>query len=61
IGPNRLSKTSLVLWANNWDTEGSESGPSYGTLGVDLKGSLQAIPEPSTVLVIGTGLAGLIG
>jgi len=60
-GPNRLSETSLVLWANNWDTEGSESGPSYGTLGVDLKGSLQAIHEPSTVLLIGTGLAGLIG
>ncbi len=61
IGPNRLSETSLVLWANNWDPEGSESGPSYGALGVDLKGSLQAIPESSIVLLIGTGLARLIG
>ena len=61
IGPYRLSETSLVPWANNWDTEGIESGPSYGTLGFDLKRSLPAIPEPSTVLVIGNGLAGLIG
>ncbi len=60
-GPNRFSETSLVVWANNWNKEGNESRPSYGALGVDLKGSIRAVPEPTTLLLIGTGFAGLIG
>ena len=60
-GPNRLSEISFVLWANNWDKEGGASRPDPGALGIDLKANIDAVPEPSTVLLIGTGFAALIG
>lgn len=60
-GPNRLSETSLVLWANNWDYGSGASRPNSGALGVDLKGTINAVPEPSTVVLMATGLAALMG
>jgi len=45
----------------NGDNEGGAYRPSSGALGIDLKGNLQALPEPTTMILVGTGLAALMG
>lgn len=58
-GPNRLGPTSFVLWGNNWDYEGGASKPGSGALGIDLVATAQPVPEPATLLLLGSGLAAL--
>jgi len=58
-GPNRLFEDSFVLWANNWVNEPGVDRPT-GALGIDLKANIEAVPEPTTLLLMGTGLAGLV-
>ena len=47
-GPNNLSMKRLVLWGS--DKEG---------LGIDLYGKIHPTPEPASILLMGSGLAGV--
>ena len=59
LNVNSVSGSQLALWGNNWDNW-NQSRPQAGALGIDLKGTGAAVPEPGAVLVFGAG-ALLIG
>ncbi len=56
---NSVSGDTLALWGNNWDNW-ADSRPTSGALGIDLKGTGAAVPEPGAALAFGVG-ALLIG
>ena len=61
-GPNNLSATGFTLWGNNWNVNIGETKNDVDVtpLGIDLVGGQYTpTPEPSTMLLFGSGLAGL--
>ncbi len=64
-GPNSLSTSGFTLWGNNWDVLNGETRQTVidterTALGIDLVGGQYiANPEPSTILLFGTGLLAL--
>ena len=60
-GSNPLATIGGVDGELNGDKEGGAYRPTSGALGIDLKGNLQALPEPTTMILAGTGLAALMG
>ena len=64
-GPNNLNGSQFFLWGNNWnkDVMSRANFVSNGNtaLGMDLKGTMQPVPEPSTMLLLGTGFLAIVG
>ena len=64
-GPNSLTANGFTLWGNNWDILNGETrqtviGDGRTALGIDIVGGqYMATPEPSTILLFGTGLLAL--
>lgn len=58
-GPNNLSDLQFHLWGQNWIYIDSQTIPPTHRLGIDLVGTIKPIPEPSTLLLLGTGLTSL--
>lgn len=56
---NSVSGDTLALWGNDWDNW-NDTRPQSGALGIDLKGTGAAVPEPGAALAFGAG-ALLIG
>jgi len=67
-GPNNLTATGFTLWGNNWDVNAAQGLNSRESviannmtpLGIDLVGGQYTpTPEPSTMLLLGSGLFAL--
>ncbi len=64
-GPNNLTSTGFTLWGNNWDVTAGETRQTIiddnrTALGIDVVGENYVVnPEPSTILLMGTGLLAL--
>ena len=72
-GPNNLTPDGFTLWGNNWDITANSGlnsrqaviNAGLTPLGIDLvgrhrPGSTTSVPEPASVLLFGSGLAGLL-
>ena len=66
-GPNHLTSNGFALWGKNWTNlnlrNQNQQNQEFIPLGIDLVGGnyqTTATPEPTSMLLLGSGLAGLL-
>jgi len=68
-GPNHFTSDGFILWGNNWDMTANDGlnsrqavvNAGLTPLGIDIVGgNYTATPEPSSMMLLGSGLAGLL-
>jgi hypothetical protein len=53
--PNYLSTSSLYLWGDHWVVNGNNRPTDGSALGLDLSGTITAVPLPAAVWLFGSG------